>query len=122
MPKPASSGSNLASAGTKQQDSHCSYHFCIRSIYVYNFPSCWLPPLSLFPTTRWPVGAPCFYPLQSDYSVFIDVESATSKVVVKGVREDVETAAEKIREISHEFRTTEERFLVQPHQVCPSAR
>eukprot|EP00903_Cladosiphon_okamuranus_P007059 g6862.t1 len=55
--------------------------------------------------------------MQADYSVFIDVESARSEVVVKGVRADVEMAAGKIREISHEFRTTEERFLLQPYQV-----
>lgn len=39
------------------------------------------------------------------------------KVALLGCREDVETAAEKIREISHRFRTTEEKWEVQPYQV-----
>lgn len=39
------------------------------------------------------------------------------RVVLMGVLEDVEAAAEKIREISYEFRETEERWPVEPYQV-----
>lgn len=56
---------------------------------------------------------------QSEYGVSIEVQWPTNKVVIMGVRKDAEAAAEKIRGISHEFRTTEERLLVEPYQVCP---
>lgn len=59
---------------------------------------------------------------QTDYSVFLEVQSVACKVVLRGVRKDVEAAAEKIREISHEFRHMEERWPVAPYQVCPSVR
>ncbi|CAM9601826.1 unnamed protein product [Scytosiphon promiscuus] len=55
--------------------------------------------------------------MESDFGVSLEVVSAVSKVVLMGVREDVEAAAEKIREISHEFRETEERWPVEPYQV-----
>lgn len=57
---------------------------------------------------------------QSNYGVFIEVRSAANKVVLMGVRKDVETAAEKVREISHEFRMVEERWPLLPYQVGPS--
>lgn len=54
---------------------------------------------------------------QSDYSVSLEVLTTVPRVVLMGVREDVEAAAEKIHEISHEFRETEERWPVEPYQV-----
>ncbi len=47
----------------------------------------------------------------------LDVRATVPEVALLGVRKDVEAAAEKVREISHEFRETEERWPVEPYQV-----
>lgn len=54
---------------------------------------------------------------QSDFSVMLDVRATVPEVALLGVRQDVEAAAAKIREISREFRETEERWPVEPYQV-----
>ncbi|CAM9491497.1 unnamed protein product, partial [Hapterophycus canaliculatus] len=55
--------------------------------------------------------------MESDFGVFLEAPKGVPRVVLMGVREDVEAAAEKIREISYEFRETEQRWTVEPHQV-----